>query len=146
MRQVVRSMFVILAIAGVIGASYGFAWTVYGFLEDTPISYLWGTLFIFLVVGWVYYFKWAWAQIHKKRRESVRVLPEQGRKQDYARKQVLAVLSSPDKSMLPEYSPDNMQALEEQVHEWNTRGDQPGSLAGRAIGLELIDDYLEGNV
>ncbi len=46
----------------------------------------------------------------------------------------------------PPSSSLDMEALERSVHNWFPRGDTSGSLAGSAIGIELIDGYLEGDM
>ncbi len=134
MRSIGRGVLLGLAIAGLAAVLFQFAWTVYGILDNTPIDYIWGTLFILIVCAWVYYAKWLWGYWRGVRRE--RML-----KKDRVR---LAQGVAP----LPQYPPNDMAALERDLQE-GTLDNRPGSLGARAAGLELLDEALgltEGDV
>ncbi len=119
-----------LAIAGLAITLYAFAFTVFTLLEDMPLDYIWGSLFILIVCAWVYYAKWLWSQWRRVRRE-------RWLKKDRVR---LAQGVAP----LPQYPPNDMAALERDVHDWDQSG--AGSLAGSVIGLEAADAHLEGDM
>jgi type VI protein secretion system component VasK len=133
MYRVGKATLLVLAFAGLAAMLFQFAWTVYGLLEDTPIDYIWGTLFILLCVAWVSYAKWLWSQWRSKRARVVKHNPDS---------------PIPEWKAYAEAHQDDvdraMAELESDVHDWSTRGDTPGSLAGSAIGLDAIDDFLEG--
>ncbi len=135
MRQLGRGILLGLAIAGLAAVLFQFAWTVYGILDNTPIDYIWGSLLILLVCGCVYYTKWLIGVFNKARRERKWY---QGANAD-----AIEVWNRNTGETLAE---GTMEDLELDVHEWSTRGDTPGSLAGSVIGLDAVDEYLEGDM
>jgi hypothetical protein len=125
-----RAVLLVVAILSMAIISYKFAWTMWGVLDSIPDDMWIAGLGLMWCIAIVAYTRWVWGKLRKPRRRVV--------KKDYPRKQVVAVLSEP--------APSSMEQLESDVHDWSTRGDTPGSLAGSAIGLDAIDDFLEGDM
>ncbi len=130
MRQLGRGILLGLALAGLAAVLFQFAWAVYGLLEGVPVVYIWAVLYLLLCAAVVSYAKWLWSKWRRARRE----------KQWY---------EGENAAFIQAHEPDVDKAMEElelDVHEWSTRGDTPGSLAGSVIGLEAADAHLEGDV
>jgi hypothetical protein len=134
-----------MALAGLGLVAYQFAFTVYGLLESISFDVVWSIGAAILATLWLAQIKWMYQYYKKRRREKkIGIAPPH---KDYPRKQVIAVLSPPQAVLDAQAKTDGaMEALEHSVHEWSTRGDTPGSLAGSVIGLEVIDEYLEGDM
>lgn len=146
MYQVGRGVLLGLAIAGLAVTLYAFAFTVYTLLEDTPLDYIWGSFFILIVCGCVYYIKWLIGVFQRARRERISKWYE-GNNGEYHK--VLEAQAKTDSAMAAlaaSSPPGSMERLERDVHDWSTRGDTPGSLAGSVIGLEAVDEFLEGDM
>ncbi len=135
MRQLGRGILLGLALAGLAAVLFQFAWTVYGVLEGVPAVYIWAVLYLLLCAAAVSYARWLWSQWHRIRRERKWY---QGTNAD-----AIEVWNRNTGETLAE---GTMEELELDVHEWSTRGDTPGSLAGSVIGLEAVDEYLEGDM
>lgn len=129
MWQVSKGILVGLGIAGFGAMLYQFASGVWVLLNLIPLDVLIYAASFVLCLMWVAYARWLWRYIRKTVRRERK--PRESGKKDYPRKQVIAVLSP-------------MEQLERNVDEHRASGS--GSVAGNLIGLDAIDEYLEGDI
>jgi len=145
MRQLGRGVLLGLAIAGLAAVLFQFAWTVYGILDNTPIDYIWGTLFILIVCAWVYYAKWLWSQWRRVRRERKKDQwfndPNATAIQRAARQELAGRVP-----MGTAVGVAAMQEKEQETQDWSLKGSDPGSVGAAIVGLEVADEYLEGDM
>ena len=127
-----RTVLLLLALAGIGAVAYQFASGVYVLLELIPYDVLWSVGAAILISVWLAYIKW---MIHN--RKSARVARAR-RARWMVADSGQAIVPKP----LVSTPPYDMSTLELETHQWRLTG-KPGSLGAAAVGLELIDEYLD---
>ncbi len=127
-----------LALAGL--AAYRFAYGLWVMLEMIPTEVIVGGLGLMWCIALVAYIRWMMGKLRKPR---LRVgLADAGYYDDVSPAAIRRAAQhlEPKKSVPTEL----MHALEQDTQDWSLLGgNQPGSVAAAAIGMEHIDKWLE---
>lgn len=129
-----RSVLLGLGIMGLAAMAFQLGWAVYGLLDAIPMDVIWALGFFLVVFIWVAYAKWVVGVLRKGKKDT----PRQESGEWYMGTNAKAVAQSVGVS--------SMEQLERTTEAWDYDKDKivPGNAAAAAIGLDFIDEYLEG--